>query len=322
MNDRALPPDETVTTWVAGQHRGLVNDLATTLDLEAGIREATIPAQHAALAADVNAALDVESGLNEVASSRLPTRLPYDALLGAARDAGAGRIPIGLTETDLQPAYLDAATEPHFLVFGDADSGKSSFLRTVARGIARTYEPEQALVILVDYRRSLLGCIEPSHLIGYGTSAQVTAGLIEQAAAVMRERLPGPGVTAEQLRDHSWWRGPELFILVDDYDDVVAASTGANPLAPLLDYLPQSRDLGLHVVVTRRAGGASHALVDPILRRLRELGSPGIVLSGPREEGPLLANVRPDQLPPGRGWLVTRHTRTERVRLAWTPPAF
>jgi S-DNA-T family DNA segregation ATPase FtsK/SpoIIIE len=182
------------------------------------------------------------------------------------------------------------------------------------------YEPGQAGVILVDYRRSLLGCIESSHLIGYGTSAQVTAGLIEQAAAIMRERLPGPGVAAEQLRNRSWWRGPELFVLVDDYD-LVAATTGTNPLAPLLDYLPQSRDVGLHVVVTRRAGGASRALSDPILRRLRELGSPGIVLSGPREEGPLLGNVNPDHLPPGRGWLVTRRTTTEPVRLAWTPPA-
>jgi DNA segregation ATPase FtsK/SpoIIIE, S-DNA-T family len=319
MNDRALPADETVAAWVAGQHHALVRDLATTLDLEAGIREATIPARHTALAADVNGVLDVEGGLSEITSGQLPTELPYDALLGAARDAGAGRIPIGLTETDLQPAYLDAATEPHFLVFGDADSGKSGFLRTVARGIVRMYEPGQARVILVDYRRSLLGCIESPHLIGYGASAKVTADLIEQAAAVMRERLPGPGVTAEQLRNRSWWRGPELFVLVDDYD--LVAATGTNPLAPLLDYLPQSRDVGLHVVVTRRAGGASRALVDPILRRLRELGSPGIVLSGPREEGPLLGNVKPDHLPPGRGWLVTRRTGTEPVRLDWTPPA-
>lgn len=194
--------------------------------------------------------------------------------------------------------------------------------RAWARRVAsRTmYEPGQAVVILVDYRRGLLGCVEPPHLIGYGTSAQQTADLIEQAAAMIRERLPGPEVTAEQLRNRSWWRGPELFVLVDDYD-LVAASTGPNPLGPLLDYLPQSRDVGLHVVITRRAGGASRALSDPILRRLRELGSPGIVLSGPREEGPLLGSVEPDQLPPGRGWLVTRRTETESVRLAWTPPA-
>lgn len=305
MNDRAVPSGEPVDAWVAGQRRALLDDLAATLDLEAGVREATIPARYAALAADASGVLDVEGGLRDITS-------------GPARHAGAGRIPIGLTETDLQPAYLDTATEPHFLVFGDPGSGKSGFLRTVARGIVTMYEPAQALVILVDYQRSLLGCVEPPHLIGYGASAQVTAGLIEQAAAMVRERLPGPEVTAEQLRDRSWWRGPELFVLVDDYD--LVAATGPNPLAPLLDYLPQSHDLGLHVVMTRRAGGASRALSDPILGRLRELGSPGIVLSGPREEGPLLGNVKPDHRPPGRGLLVTRRTGTEPVRLGWTPP--
>jgi S-DNA-T family DNA segregation ATPase FtsK/SpoIIIE len=319
MNDRALPSDEMVRAWVAGQHRDLVHDLAATLDLEAGIREATIPARHAVLAADVNGVLDVEGGLSEIMSSELPAELPYDALLGVARDAGAGRIPIGLAESDLQPAYLDAAAESHFLVFGDAGSGKSGFLRTVARGIVGLYEPARARVIVVDYRRSLLGCVEPPHLIGYGASAQVAAGLIEQAAAAMRERLPGADVTVEQLRDRSWWRGPELFILVDDYD--LVASTGTNPLAPLLDYLTESRDLGLHVVVAGRAGGASRALSDPILVRLRELGSPGILLSGSRDEGPLLGNVKPGHLPRGRGWLVRRRTGAELVQLAWTPPA-
>lgn len=133
-------------------------------------------------------------------------------------------------------------------------------------------------------------------------------------------RLPGPDVTADQLRTRSWWRGPELFVLIDDYD-LVAASADTNPLASLLDYLSQSRDVGLHVVVTRQASGASRALLDPILGRLRELGSPGIVLSGPREEGPLLGDVKPDRLPPGRGRLVTRRTGTKPVQLAWIPPA-
>jgi S-DNA-T family DNA segregation ATPase FtsK/SpoIIIE len=319
MDDRALPSDETVDGWVAGQHRALVHDLAATLDLEAGLREATIPARHAALRAELNTALDVEDGLSEIMSNELPTELPYDALLGMAHDAGAGRIPIGLAATGVQPAYLDVATESHFLVFGDAESGKSGFLRTVARGIVGLYEPAQARVILVDYRRSLLGTVDTDHLIGYGHSAQVTAGLIEQAAAAMRGRQPGPQVTAEQLRNRSWWRGPELFILVDDYD--LVAATGTNPLAPLLDYLVQSRDIGLHLVVAMRADGASRALSDPILGRLRALESPAVMLSGPRDAGPLLGNVKPGHLPPGRGWLVSRRTGAELVQLAWTPPA-
>src|SRR2546430_10181138 len=59
-------------------------------------------------------------------------------------------------------------------------------------------------------------------------------------------------------------------------------------------------------------GGASRALYEPVIQRLRELSSAGLVMTGEREEGALLGTVRPTALPPGRGWLVTRK---EGVRL-------
>ena len=36
------------------------------------------------------------------------------------------------------------------------------------------------------------------------------------------------------------------------------------------------------------------------------VASPGIMLSGPREEGALFGTIKPPALPPGRGWLFTR----------------
>jgi ESX secretion system protein EccC len=248
----------------------------------------------------------------------LPDELPYEALPTPVLGAG-GRIPIGIAETDLQPVYLDFGAEPHLLLFGDVESGKSSFLRSVARAITEAYTPAQARVILVDLRRSLLGCIDTEHLIGFGTSAQVTTDLVGQVATVMKERLPGPEVTPEQLRNRNWWHGPDLFLLVDDYDLVVGGTT--NPLAPLMEYLTQGRDIGLHVMITRRIGGASRALFDPVIARIRELASPGIMLSGPKDEGPLFGNVKPQLLPPGRGWLITRREGARLVQLAWSPPA-
>ena len=134
----------------------------------------------------------------------------------------------------------------------------------------------------------------------------------------MKERLPGPDVTPEQLRDRSWWHGPELFVLVDDYDLVAAGAT--NPLPPLLEFLPQARDIGLHLVITRRAGGAGRALFDPMIARIRELASPGIMMSGPKEEGPLFSDIKPQPLPPGRGRLFTRREGVRLIQLAWTPP--
>jgi S-DNA-T family DNA segregation ATPase FtsK/SpoIIIE len=244
----------------------------------------------------------------------LPSLLPFEALPAPVR----GRLPIGIAESDLQPVELDFDAEPHALLFGDVESGKSSFLRGLAKMIARSYTPDQARVIFIDYRRSLLGTLGEPHLIGYGTSQQSTVDVVNQVIVALQQRLPPPGINPEQLRRRDWWSGPEVYVLVDDYDLV---ATAVNPLAPLLDYLPQARDLGLHVVVTRRIGGASRAMFDPVIARIRELASPGIMLSGPREEGALFGTVRAQPLPPGRGWLQTRRLGARLVQLAWTPPA-
>ncbi|MEU4560880.1 type VII secretion protein EccCa [Actinoplanes sp. NPDC023936] len=242
----------------------------------------------------------------------LPAELPYAALPPAEGE----RIPIGIAEADLQPVWLDFDNEPHALLFGDVESGKSSFLRGLATSIAASHTPAQARILLVDLRRSLLGCVPREHTLGYGTSAQVTTDLINQVAVAMRERLPGPDVTPEMLADRSWWKGPQLYVLVDDYDLV-----GQTPLQPLVEFLPQARDIGLHVVLTRRTGGASRALFEPMVSRIRELASPGILMSGPREEGPIFGTLKPQPLPPGRGWMVTRKHGARLVQLAWTPPS-
>ncbi|MGH3664189.1 MAG: type VII secretion protein EccCa, partial [Micromonosporaceae bacterium] len=186
----------------------------------------------------------------------LPAELGYDRLPTPATQTQRG-IPIGIAEHDLQPVYLDFSNESHLLLFGDVESGKSAFLRALARGIVERHSPSQAKIMAIDYRRSLLGALSEEHRLGYGTSSQVTAGLINQVAQVMQERIPGPDVTPEQLRARNWWSGPELYLLVDDYDMV--ASAGNNPLLPILEFIAQGRDIGLHMIVTRRMGGAGRA---------------------------------------------------------------
>jgi S-DNA-T family DNA segregation ATPase FtsK/SpoIIIE len=248
----------------------------------------------------------------------LPANVPYAAIEADQDPANRLALPIGINEADLHPVRVDFAAEPHLLLFGDAECGKSTFLRTLATTLVRRFAPEEARIILVDYRRSLLGTVQSAHLIGYGTSASQTQDLIGSVAGYMERRLPGPDVTSEQLRSRSWWTGPECFVLVDDYD--LVATGPSNPMLPLLEYLAQARDVGLHLVVTRRSGGAGRALYEPVIQRLRELSSPGIIMSGDRDEGPLLGNVRPSPMPPGRGWLSTRREGVRLIQLAVEPP--
>ena len=160
-----------------------------------------------------------------------------------------------------------------------------------------------------------------SHLIGYASTADAAAEAARDVAASLRARLPGPGVGARELRERSWWTGPEVYVLVDDYDLVAPAGSGAvNPLLPLAEFLPQAKDVGLHVVLTRRSGGAGRALFDPLLGRLRELAVPGLVMNGSPDEGALVGAVKARPSPPGRGTLVDRRKGNRRVQLGWLPP--
>ena len=105
--------------------------------------------------------------------------------------------------------------------------------------------------------------------------------------------------------------------MVDDYDLVATAS--GNPIAPLVEFLAQGRDLGFHLVLSRRVAGAQRGLFEPVLQRVKELGSPGLILSGDRGEGPLLGTSRATALPPGRGLLVRRKEQPVLVQVAFTP---
>ncbi|MGW4774458.1 type VII secretion protein EccCb [Nocardia sp. NPDC004278] len=228
------------------------------------------------------------------------------------------RVIIGLRESDLRPVVLDFRSQPHFLVFADSESGKTTMLRNIVAGLTENAAPEQARIGLIDFRRTMLGTVGKAHLAGYSTNSQTATDMVAELIAYLSRRTPGPDVTPQQLRERSWWSGPELFIIVDDYDMV--GTSVSNPLLPLVDYLAQARDLGFHLILARRTGGAGRAIYDPVINRLRELGSEGLVMSGSREEGALIGDVRPSPLPPGRGVFVTRSRATELVQICDVPP--
>jgi DNA segregation ATPase FtsK/SpoIIIE, S-DNA-T family len=107
-------------------------------------------------------------------------------------------------------------------------------------------------------------------------------------------------------------------VLFDDYD-LVAGPTGG-PLAPLLDVLAVGGDVGLHVVLARRVGGSARGAYEAVFGRLRELGSPGMLLSGDPGEGPLLGGTKAGPQPAGRGLFVRRGERPVLVQTAFSPP--
>jgi S-DNA-T family DNA segregation ATPase FtsK/SpoIIIE len=245
----------------------------------------------------------------------LPRLIGVDRLPAPDADTGAG-IPIGISGRALGPVYLDLASDPFLIVFGDGESGKTTLLRTLVTGLMARKPESEVQILVVDYRRALLGLVPEGYLLGYAAAEPTAAGQVGETSEAMRRRLPPAELTADELRSRSWWSGPEVYVVVDDYD--LVATAAGNPLLPLLPYLPMAQDVGLHVILARRVAGAGRAIYEPVLQRIRELGSPGIVLAGDPQEGALLGTVRATALPPGRGTLVRRRERPELVQVAVT----
>lgn len=233
----------------------------------------------------------------------LPREFPAHQLPPGDRFPRHG-VSFALDEDNLEPVFVDFEQDPFFLVFGESESGKSNLLKLLIQRITERHDGNSCKLFVVDNRRSLLGVTPPSHLAEYVPMSNQMQHHMDALADLMQRRTPTADVTPEQLRDRSWWRGPTIYIVIDDYD-LVATSSG-NPLAVLTEMLPFARDVGVRFIIARSTAGAGRAGYEAFIQRIKELGAQGVILSGDPTEGDLLGGVRPRQMPPGRGVFVSR----------------
>ena len=231
---------------------------------------------------------------------------------------GGGDMILGVEESRLGPLLFNTRSESHLYLFGDGKTGKTTFLRSIISEVMRLYTPGEAKILTIDMRRTLMGAVPEDYQLRYLTNHAEAMKQLRDLAGFLRTRLPGSDVTPEQIRDRSWWSGPEVWILVDDYD--LVATTSGNPLMELIDLLPQAADIGLHVIITRRMGGASRAAYEKVLQMMNDLAVTGILLSGNPSEGAIIHGVKPKRAVPGRAQVVHRELGVVAAQLANTPP--
>ncbi|MFB7473487.1 type VII secretion protein EccCa [Kitasatospora sp. NPDC056184] len=229
---------------------------------------------------------------------------------------GRLRVPLGLEDTNIAPLWHDFEESPHLLVVGDSESGKTNLLKLMIKAITTAYTPDQARIMLIDFRRGLYESLPEEYRLGYAVSVDVVKQIVTGAARAMEARVPGEDISPARLRLRDWWTGPELFVIVDDLDLVPAASP--NPFEPLLTHLAQGTELGLHLIVARGANGIGRAYGDPVLRRLQDINTPVALLSCPPSEGTLFGSTKPRELPPGRALHISRR-RTVQLQTALMP---
>ncbi|HUY77217.1 MAG TPA: type VII secretion protein EccCa [Ktedonobacterales bacterium] len=247
------------------------------------------------------------------------TRAGQGSATGSATPVRRG-VPIGIDEFQLDVVALDSfAADPHFIILGDSESGKTNLLRAWMRGLERRFSPEEARFVVIDYRRRLLDLAKSPNVFGYAVSAPMARTAMDKLRAEIEPRqLTGSDLTIEQLATPRKWEGPHYFVFADDYDQIVTPS--GNPLASLSDMVLEGRDIGLHIILARRVGGTSRSVYEPIFQRLLEMSTPGMILSGDPGEGILLGATRAAPLPPGRGYYVRPKQRLILTQTAFVEP--
>jgi len=213
-------------------------------------------------------------------------------------------VTFAIDENNLEPVFVDFEQDPFFLVFGESESGKSNLLRLLIKQLSERYTGDEAKLFVIDNRRSLLDATPASHLAEYIPMSNAMDHHMVALADLMQRRTPTADVTARQLRERSWWQGPTVYVVVDDYD-LVSTSSG-NPLGNLTEMLPFARDVGVRFIIARSTAGAGRAAYEPFMQRMQELGAQGVVLAGDPGEGDVLGGVRPRPMPAGRGVFVSR----------------
>lgn len=230
-------------------------------------------------------------------------------------------IPMGVREADLSVACNNMQMTPHLLIFGAAKSGKTRIAHAMAQAICSRNSPKQVRFMLADYRSGLLDAVPESHLLPAGAINRNSSSLDESVKAlaeILRKRLPPPDLTTAQLRARSWWSGPDIVLLVDDWHMIVAAGGAIPPMTPLGPLLPASADIGLHIIVTCQMSHAHRATMDKFVGAAFGAGSPTLFLSGDKQEYPS-QEIKVKRRPPGQAFLVSPDGK-EVIQAAYVDP--
>lgn len=254
---------------------------------------------------------------------RLPARFGVEQVRElASRDTrqgvGAGGIAWAISELDLAPVYLNFAENSHLMVTGRRECGRTTTLATIMSEIGRLYAPgassapppapgrPSAQVWLVDPRRQLLTALGSEYVERFAYNLDGVVAMMGELAAALAGREPPPGLSAEELLSRSWWSGPEIFLIVDDIQQLPPGFD--SPLHKAVPFVNRAADVGLHVIVTRTFGGWSSAGSDPMLRALHQANAPLLVMDADPDEGFIRGKMKGGPLPRGRGLLMAEDT--------------
>ena len=273
----------------------------------------------------IGSVISAQTGAGKVETlARLPQRIALSDIVGAyagVEGTDALDIPFAMGESALQPVALPSRQMPNLLVVGRQGCGKTSTLAAFGQSIAARLSPLQAQITIIDPKTSLIGKIQGEHVRAYAYTPDDIDRVFAELAEMMRDRLPPSGLSQEELLTRSAWSGPHHFVLIDDEQELRTTGAVTKPAAtaPLWPLIERSREIGLHVIATRLPGNwAGVSAMSPFLQKLTGSRAPTLFMDNDPQTVKVFGRTSAQQLPPGRGLLVTTDGAMEGV-LVGTP---
>lgn len=237
----------------------------------------------------------------------------------------------------------------NLIVFGEKGSGKSNVLRSIMESVMRQFTPKDAVIIVIDPLRQQLGerdrlyergymqrakfvdklddsgnpvignSGEPVRVRkrppGYVSSREDIKEVVDMLVRLMATRRPNDDTSADDLRNRTYFTGPEVYVFIDNFEAIASGYAAKTPFdevavgdETVTRLLATGIDLGVHFIVGDNAGMAERLKSAALLLALRDaMQAPLLQLAAPPSAGSPVAgafHLRPERWRPGQGRLI------------------
>lgn len=270
----------------------------------------------------------------------VPHKVPYADLWSAFSSAPGAVdadtplrdrwLPLGVDTRTLVPVLVPK-NSPHMLIAGGAQSGRTTAARTIITSVVNQYKPNEAKFVLIDPDYALMN--EMEHLVrdgymkpdNYASSREETRGPVEALKKLLTQRAPRKelGLTPRDIRERTWFKGPEMFVIVDGYNRVGSQPGTQGPIDELVPFLQSATDMGVHIILTTTAVGiGSQFSTNKMYKFFVEQSAPIMMLSGPANEPSITPmKVKFEDRRPGFGkFVLTGESKIVQTQIAYTEP--
>ena len=190
------------------------------------------------------------------------------------RAAGPTRRPVAPWARREHPraGVADFDANPHLVVIGDTETGKTNLLRHIARAIATHYRSDDARIVFGDFRRQLYDAVPRSHQVGSRSAPTRSPRPSRRSPDICANACPAPTSRPNVCRCATG--GPVAGCSSSSTTSSSPRARATHPCSPWCPSSPRHQDIGLHVIIARRTAGASRAFMNQAIRRIWELGNP------------------------------------------------